>query len=250
MTDPLEQIRNREWFYPYEMPDGTVVPSYHGGELDLIHATRWGMLEQRLKAEHPQGFAGLKAVDLAAHQGWFAHNLARIGLTDVLGIDARARHVEDAGLMAGAQGHDGLEFRQGDVFEIDTEALGTFDVVLMLGLLYHVENPVGALRVARALCSGVCVIETQVAPNLSGMLDYGSYRFVRPMKGAFAIIDEMDDTEGPEASVTGICLVPSLEALVWCMEKVGFRDIEVLPPPADGYEQLVHGKRVMVAARA
>ncbi len=250
MTNLIDQARNREWFYPYELPDGNVVSSYHGGELDLIHATRWGMLERRLKAEHPHGFAGLKAVDLAAHQGWFAHNLAGMGLTDVLGIDARARHVEDASLMARIQGHDGLEFRQGDVFEIDANDLGTFDVVLMLGLLYHVENPVGALRVARSLCSGLCVIETQVAPNLSGMLDYGSYRFVRPMKGSFAIIDEMADTEGPEASVTGICLVPSLEALTWCMEKVGFRDIEVLPPPEDGYEQLVHGKRVMVAARA
>jgi hypothetical protein len=70
---------------------------------------------------------------------------------------------------------------------------------------------------------------------------------VRPLKGSFGIIDETDDTHGPEASTTGICLVPSLEALFWIMRKVGFARVELVPPPADGYEQLVHGKRVMVA---
>jgi hypothetical protein len=106
----------------------------------------------------------------------------------------------------------------------------------------------GALRVARALTRHLCVVETQVVPNLSGMVDYGSYKFVRPLQGSFGIIDETDDTHGPEASTTGICLVPSTEALCWIMRKIGFSRVEVLPVPADGYEQLVHGKRVMVAA--
>jgi hypothetical protein len=120
----------------------------------------------------------------------------------------------------------------------------------MLGLLYHLENPVGALRTCRELCSGLCVIETQVVPGISGWVDYGSYEFVRPLKGSFGIIDEVDDTHGPEASVTGISLVPSLEALLWILDKVGFSEVRVLPPPVDAYEQLRHHKRVMVAARA
>jgi hypothetical protein len=70
---------------------------------------------------------------------------------------------------------------------------------------------------------------------------------VRPLKGSFGIIDETDDTHGPEASTTGICLVPSVEALLWIMRKIGFARVDVLPPPPDAYEQLLHGKRVMVA---
>jgi hypothetical protein len=121
-------------------------------------------------------------------------------------------------------------------------------VVLMLGLLYHLENPVGALRIARALTGRLCVIETQVVPGMSGMVDYGSYQFVRPLTGSFGMVDESDETQGPEASVTGICLVPSVEALTWLLHKFGFRRVEVLRPPADAYEQLRYGKRVMVAA--
>ncbi|MEZ5455557.1 MAG: hypothetical protein R3F04_05520 [Lysobacteraceae bacterium] len=38
-----------------------------------------------------------------------------------------------------------------------------------------------------------------------------------------------------------------VEALVWIMQRIGFPRVEVLPVPEDGYEQLVHRKRVMVA---
>ena len=36
--------------------------------------------------------------------------------------------------------------------------------------------------------------------------------------------------------------------LLWTLQKVGFARVERIPAPADGYEQLVSGKRVMVAA--
>ena len=44
--------------------------------------------------------------------------------------------------------------------------------------------------------------------------------------------------------------MPSLEALLWVLRKVGFERAEVLPVPADGYGQLRYGKRAMVAAYA
>ena len=96
----------------------------------------------------------------------------------------------------------------------------------------------------------VCLVETQVVPGMTGFVDYGSYRYVKPLMGSFGIIDETRETDGPEASTRGICLVPSLDGLLWMMEKVGFRDVQVLPVPEDGYEQLRHGKRVMVAGYA
>ena len=54
----------------------------------------------------------------------------------------------------------------------------------MLGLLYHVENPVGALRLARALTRRACVIETQVTPNMTGVVDWGAYTFQRQWSAA------------------------------------------------------------------
>ncbi len=247
-TELVGQALAKEWFYSYDLPGGERTPTYHHGELDAIHATRWTMLESHLQQVFSGRYAHLKAVDLASHQGFFAVKTAQLGFAEVLGIEARQSHVEDSRLMADIYALQQLQFMQADIHDVDTHQLGQFDLVMMLGLLYHLENPIGALRLCHALCKGLCLIETQIVPGLTGFVDYGSHQFVRPLKGSFGIVDESGETHGPEASITGICLVPSLEALHWLLLKVGFAEVAVLEPPADAYEQLRYGKRVMVAA--
>jgi len=250
-NDPEQQIRQalgRTWFYPYVLPDGRVLPSSHGGRVDAIHTTRARMLDAFVDAQFGGSRSALSAVDLACHQGYFSIQLARAGFGKVLAVDARAEHVADTQLLADIYGLKGLATRQHDVLTLTPGQVGVHDLVAMFGLIYHLENPVGALRVARALTRRACVIETQVVPHLSGMVDWGSYEYVRPLKGCFGIIDEIGETHAPEASVTGICLAPSTEGLLWLLRAVGFREARVLPVPDDGYEQLRHGKRVMVAA--
>jgi tRNA (mo5U34)-methyltransferase len=247
MHDAEAQALAKTWFYPFRLPSGGTTPTYGSGELDPIHHTRSAMLETALQAEFGADRRASSAVDLACHQGWFSAQLAQSGFGRVIGVDARPEHIADAGLIRDALHLPQIELVEADVHALDTERLGTHDLVLCFGLIYHLENPVGALRVARALTRRMCIVETQVVPGLTGWVDYGSYRFVRPLKGSFGIIDETGETHGPEASTTGICLVPSVEALVWIMDRIGFKRVEVLPVPEDGYEQLVHRKRVMVA---
>jgi tRNA (mo5U34)-methyltransferase len=247
MHDAEAQALAKTWFYPFQLPSGGTTPTYGTGELDPIHHTRSAMLESALQAEFGAERRALSAVDLACHQGWFSAQLAQSGFGRVIGVDARPEHIADAGLIRDALRLPQIELVEADVHGLDTARLGTHDLVLCFGLIYHLENPVGALRVARALTKRLCIVETQVVPGLTGWVDYGSYRFVRPLKGSFGIIDETGETHGPEASTTGICLVPSVEALVWIMDRIGFKRVEVLPVPEDGYEQLVHRKRVMVA---
>lgn len=246
MSDIEQRILDKTWFYRFTLPSGRVTSTYDGGALDLIHETRLAMLRQVIDGHFGGSLAGRNAIDIACHQGWFSTQLAGWNADDVLAVDARAEHVADTTMIRDALQLSKLRVEQSDVHALDPARQGRFDLVLMLGLIYHLENPVGALRQARALCRDACVVETQVVPGMSGMVDYGSYRFVRPLKGSFGIIDETDDTHGPEASTTGICLVPSVEALLWIMRKIGFARVDLLPPPADAYEQLLHGKRVMV----
>jgi tRNA (mo5U34)-methyltransferase len=72
-----------------------------------------------------------------------------------------------------------------DVHALNANALGTFEVVLCLGLIYHLENPIGALRKAHALCKNVCIIETQIAPGQTGMVDYGHHTFIKNIEASF-----------------------------------------------------------------
>ena len=250
MTDFQNACLAKEWFYPFVLPNGQTVPSTHQHQLDLIHDTRTQMMNDFIHRHFGSlDDKKLEAIDLACHQGWFSSQLVTLGFDKVLATDARDTHIADARLIFNALDQSGeIRTLQSDVHSLDTTALGKFDLVLCFGLIYHLENPIGALRKAFELCKNVCLIETQIAPGQSGMVDYGSYRFVKQIEASFVVIDETHETHGAEASTQGICLIPNLDGLIWILGKIGFSRVEAVPVPADGYEQLLYGKRAMLAA--
>jgi tRNA (mo5U34)-methyltransferase len=243
-----EEVLARPWFYEFELPDGRRTESYLPPEVRGIHHTRLEMTERAIDKQFGSDWTGRRALDLASHEGWFGGHLARRGC-DVLGLEGRLDHVEDARALASLCGLTTLRFEHRDITLVADGELGPFDIVLVLGVLYHLENPIRALRVARSHTAGICLVETQLAPNLAGPIDWGSYLFVNQMVGSFAVVDESDDLErdSHEANSTPISLVPSIEALLWTMQRVGFSRVEVVAPPPDAHEQLRSGKRVMVA---
>jgi tRNA (mo5U34)-methyltransferase len=250
MSDFQNACLEKKWFYPFVLPNGKTVPSAHEHQLDLIHHTRTQMMNDFAHQYFgPLENKSLTAIDLACHQGWFSSALVKLGFKKVLATDARENHIADAQLIFKALGQsEKIRTLQSDVHLLEADALGKFDLVLCLGLIYHLENPIGALRKAHALCKNACLIETQVAPGQTGKVDYGSYRFVKQIEASFVVVDETYETHGSEASTQGICLIPDLEGLIWILKKIGFSRIDVLPVPADGYEQLIYGKRAMLAA--
>lgn len=241
-------ILSREWFYEFTLPDGTVLPCRTPAHVRPIHQTRLAMLLDAIDRAAIKPHKGLRAIDIACHQGYFSTHLARAGFGEVVATDARSTHIEDTGLIASGLGLTQIRTHHSDLFDLNAESIGTFDLVLLFGLLYHVENPVGALRIARSLTRRACVIETQISPGMQGRIDWGSYEYSKPIMGTFAVIDETEELHGPEMSVTGICLCPSLDALQWILLKVGFKSVEVIMPPQDSYEQHKHGKRAVVLA--
>lgn len=129
------------------------------------------MIFQYLEPRVGDRWANLRCLDLACHESYFSLQLPLRGCREVLGIDAREEHVANAGLIRDLYGLANLSFGCGNVLELESANLGEFDVVLMLGLLYHVADIVCTLKAARALTKRICLIETQLAPELpAGML--------------------------------------------------------------------------------
>lgn len=247
IKDVEDKILSRKWFYPYVLPSGRITERYVHKEIEPIHETRLKMMFSALEPLFKDIWQNITCLDLACHEGYFAHHLATRGCRQILGIDAREQNVRNANLIRQAYGHTNLQFRHLDLFKIRPGELERFDVVLMFGLLYHLENPIGALRIARNLTKRVCLVETQIAPGLDGVIDWGCHKHVCPMQGSFAVIDQPDFAQSAEASLTGLSLVPSKNALLWIMNQLGFSRCEVVPPLAGAYEQLASGKRILVA---
>jgi SAM-dependent methyltransferase len=249
-SDIEQQILARKWFYRFVLPGGAVTDTYLADQVLPIHDTREQMLFSVLDPLFDGRWDGVTCLDLPCHQGYYSLKLGARGCRQVLGVDARAQHVDDARLMQRAFDAENVEFRVGNIHDADLADLGPFDVFLLFGLLYHLENPIGALRQARRLTRRVCLIETQVTPDLSRDIDWGVAGVQKSLRGYWGVVDETHEVASGnmEANLTAISLVPSPEALRWTLLSVGFSRVEFVPPPAGAYEQLASGKRLVAAA--
>jgi SAM-dependent methyltransferase len=75
----------------------------------------------------------------------------------VVGIDGRPENVEEM-----RRRYPQVEGLAGDLQTMDLDALGMFDIVHCLGLLYHTDSPVQALRRLASVCRGQLIVETIV----------------------------------------------------------------------------------------
>ena len=238
------------WMYEFDLGEGLRTATI-GPELMDVHRTRAAVCEPVVRAavERARGATG---IDLACSEGWFAHRLLEWGVEEVTGIDIRDENIRRAGLVRDRLGIDAqrLGLRRADVFELDPETLGTFDVVLCLGLIYHLENPIGALRIARALTRGVCIVESQlteqVQPIRHGSGQTGHFLEQAGSWASYLEPPQLQDGYAIASYGGVISLVPNRAALLEAMSVAGFSRVEALVP-ATGNPQYVDGHRLVVA---
>lgn len=236
--------------YEFELGGG-VHTSTIGPELMSVHRTRATLAEPIAREALRRAGANASALDLACSEGWFAQRLLDWGAARVVGVDIRAENVRRAELVRDHLGIDRarLGFETIDVFDIDPAALGSFDVVLCFGLIYHLENPIGALRVARTLTRDVCIVESQLTeqtqPIRHGWGTTGEF-LEQPASWA-AFYEPAELTIHPIASHGGVVsFIPNRTALLDAMTAAGFSRAEPLVA-RDGNAQYTQGHRLVVA---
>ncbi len=244
-----EQAMKKDWFYQFELPSGKITNSFMLEASRRIHKDRLAMIDSVLDESFAGDVSQLSCLDIGCNQGYFSVEMARRGFQKVVGFDARRPNVEDANLMRQIYGLTNLRFRIADVSKVSTGELGQFDVVMMLSVLFWLENPIGALRLMKALTTKMLIIETPVAPDLSGEMEWGSRKFRKPLQGSFALLEQTAESKSPIGSLTELSLCPGHETLIWMLQKLGFTNIRTVPVPADAHEQLASGNRVMIVAQ-
>ncbi|HWH18056.1 MAG TPA: TIGR04290 family methyltransferase [Allosphingosinicella sp.] len=99
---------------------------------------------QRFSAHLPDDLSGKTVLDIGCNAGFYSMEMKRRGAERVLGIDSDDRYLEQARLAGEALGYDNIEFRNLSVYDVG--ALGEkFDVVIFMGVLYHLRHPLLAL---------------------------------------------------------------------------------------------------------
>jgi 2-polyprenyl-3-methyl-5-hydroxy-6-metoxy-1,4-benzoquinol methylase len=163
----LERVRELgPWRVPFQLRDGvsTIWHSTPQGlqnidaylfRRDLITGTAAELLGDELGAS--------SVLDLGCSAGFFSLYMATRGAAHVDGVDIRAASIARARFVAEHYGVENVTFQLSDVDEFVTDR--TWDVVLNLGLLYHVVDPLRLLRQTYELCRKFAVIDTICHPE-------------------------------------------------------------------------------------
>ena len=237
------------WFYPFDF-GGIRTESIVPPQVVEIFETRRRMVEGIVAAHFSERLAEVRCLDVGCHEGLYSFAMARLGMGRITGLDVREVNLTKARFAAEQLGHAGIEFRQGNVETLDTLSLGRFDLTLLLGVLYHLENPMRALRNMRSVTSELCIVETQVIDEIEGEAEWGAREWTRPYRGVLALIDETGefDADNTETGHSPLVTCPSPKALAFMLEQAGFARVEFVDPPVQAYEQHARGKRVVCAA--
>jgi len=108
--------------------------------------------------------AALRVLDLACLEGMYSIEFARFG-AEVVGIDIRELNLGKARFAKQALGLRNVDFFKDDVRNISHHTYGEFDVVLMTGILYHIDKDdhLPFLKSAANMCTGFMYVDTHVA---------------------------------------------------------------------------------------
>lgn len=222
-TIPRDELLRRVRAFPrwhYEFDLGGVVTPIFDPAVANRHRQRRAYLFAPLLAACGGSLTGRRVLDLGCNAGFWSLAAIDGGCAEVVGVDGRSMHLEQAELVFAAKGVDRRRYRflHGDVLGAVTEPLGRFDIVLCLGLLYHVGDPLGLLRRATAACADLLVIDTNLYPADEAVL-----ALVR------------DDAADPRnALASSLVCFPSLAAVIAMVTELGFHGL-VLRPQFDDY---------------
>jgi len=238
------------WFYEFDLgPYGRTASSLPL-EVRGIHATRLEMVNRAVDAHFGRRLNEVRCLDVGCHEGYYSVAMAQKGVREVRGVDVREESLRKARFVAETLGLSNIRYERANCEDLRRETHGAYELCLCLGLLYHLENPMLALRRIAAMTTELCVVETQVVEEVEGSSEWGCREWVRPYHGILALIDESGEffARNAETGASPMATCPSPKALEFMLKQAGFRRTEFIEPPPDAYEQHSRRKRVVCAA--
>jgi len=187
----LEELARLGWYHSMELPDGSVIPGFQ--TLDVLR-------KRMAQFPVPADLRGKRALDIGAWDGWFTFELEHRG-AQVVAVDSTDfQRFRVARELKGSH----AEYRIEDVCRLSPDKIGNFDIVMFLGVLYHLKHPMLALE-------KVCELSTDMVCVESFVTDDGSDPAAKPVMEFYETTElcgQFDNWVGPNVA----CLVAMCRA--------------------------------------
>jgi tRNA (mo5U34)-methyltransferase len=151
-----QQVEALPWFHQIDFGDGLLSP----GHIKLSKIKRVADLIFTMPLE------GKAVLEIGTWNGAYAVEATRRGAARVLATDHFIWHVDPRSRQAFDLVRDTLapsiEVMDIDIDELSPKTVGTFDIVLFCGVLYHLRHPLAALERITKLVKEYLVLETHM----------------------------------------------------------------------------------------
>jgi len=148
----FERINSvKNWYHRIEIRPGIITPGINDSPavLRILNI--------------PEDCSGLKVLDLGTRDGFYAFELEKRG-ANVVAIDYFP--ADKTGFKVAAELlNSKVNYIHDNIYNISREKYGQFDIVLFLGLLYHLPDPMLALSIIRSVCRSTLYLESYVTDN-------------------------------------------------------------------------------------
>jgi tRNA (mo5U34)-methyltransferase len=144
-----QKLESTGLYHSFRLPDGRLLQ----GSMDIAYQ------EERLASfQLPQDLRGKTVLDIGPWDGYFTFEMERRGaiVTAIDYVDLDTFRELHRAFRSKAR------YLRQDVYELDPANIGTFDIVLCLGALYHFKHPLLALEKICAVTDGMCIIDTYI----------------------------------------------------------------------------------------
>jgi tRNA (mo5U34)-methyltransferase len=134
-----------EWFHNMDLGGVQTAPRHFLGDYPSI---KW----QHFAHIIPEDLRGKSVLDIGCNAGFYSLEMKRRGAERVVAIDSDEKYLAQARFAAEVKGLD-IEFLQMSVYDV-ADLKQKFDIVLFLGVLYHLRHPLLALDLLRQCVVG------------------------------------------------------------------------------------------------
>jgi tRNA (mo5U34)-methyltransferase len=124
------------WFHNIDLNGVKTAPDHFLGDYPAV---KWKTFAHVIPAD----LAGKSVLDIGCNGGFYSIEMKRRGAARVLGVDTDDAYLAQARFAAEVSGMD-IEFRKMSVYEVPN-LKERFDVVIFMGVLYHLRHPLLAL---------------------------------------------------------------------------------------------------------
>jgi tRNA (mo5U34)-methyltransferase len=136
-----DEIRRRveelgQWFHNIDLGGVQTAPDHFLGDYPQ---TKW----QRFSSSVPEDLSGKSVLDVGCNAGFYSTEMKRRGADRVVAIDTDEKYLAQARFAAKVNDVE-IEFRNLSVYQV-AELREQFDLVLFMGVLYHLRHPLLAL---------------------------------------------------------------------------------------------------------